>query len=54
MEHNSPKAPIPWPTLIISFVLTAILLVSLCLAILDPSQMELLRMPRHMGCFLPL
>ena len=43
MDNYEPKAPFPWLSLTIVFVLCTILLVSLCLAILDPSQMEMIQ-----------
>ena len=42
MENQTVKTPAPWLMLILTFVLATILLVSLCLAILDPTQMELI------------
>ena len=49
MNEQQPHTPIPWPMLILTFVLSTILLVSLCLAILDTSGMELIRAPGPAG-----
>ena len=39
------KHPIPWLMLVLTLVLVTILLVSLCLAIMDPTHMELISVP---------
>lgn len=43
MDDHEPQMPIPWLRLILTFVLSTVLLVSLCLAILQPSKMQLIR-----------
>lgn len=45
MEEYEIKKPIPWLMLIITFIVSTILLVSLCLAILDPAKMDLIQAP---------
>ena len=45
MEEYEIKKPVPWLMLIITFIVSTILLISLCLAILDPNKMELIQAP---------
>ena len=45
MEEQTPRMPIPWFGLILTFIVSTLLLVSLCLAILGPDQMEIIRVP---------
>ena len=49
MEKHTPRPPIPWFGLILTFIVSTLLLVSLCLAILDTSRMELIQ-SRDTGC----